>query len=311
MKQAVIDIGSNSIRLTLYEVGDQGFKILFREKHMAGLAGYVDHGVLSPDGIARACDALLDFSQTLELLGIRDAAVFATASLRNIENPEQALCEIRAATGFDVQILSGEEEALLGYTGAMYDLDLTGGAFVDIGGASTEVVTFEDGRVLESVSFPVGSLSLYRRCVKKILPGPGSLRRIESVLDAELDHSGALTRKRRSPLICVGGTARAVWKLAKKLGHLPEDSRSITRAQLESLAAVLCRADRQATDLILRLEPDRIHTLIPGLLILQHIMKRFDADELVFSSYGVREGYLCQTILRPLASDTATPKAGS
>ena len=130
MKQAVIDIGSNSMRLTLYEIKDGRFKILFREKNMAGLAGYVEKGVLTKDGIACACSGLEDFRETLASLQIDDAAVFATASLRNINNTEEALAAIREETGYQVEVISGEEEALLGYYGAMKELNIRSGAFI-------------------------------------------------------------------------------------------------------------------------------------------------------------------------------------
>lgn len=100
MKQAIIDIGSNSIRLTLYETNAQDFKILFREKIMAGLAGYVEDGRLSAEGIECACAGLLSFRTILQTLNIEDARVFATASLRNITNTAQALAVIQAATGY-------------------------------------------------------------------------------------------------------------------------------------------------------------------------------------------------------------------
>lgn len=296
-KQAVIDIGSNSIRLTLYHIKEQDFKILFREKIMAGLAGYVENGELTADGIACACDALLEFRQTLEALRIAHAAVFATASLRNIANTQEALQQIREATGFEVEVLTGEQEALMGYTGAMRELEISGGAFVDVGGASTEIVTFEDGKIIESASFGVGSLNLYRTCVKKILPGPGSLRRIDMAIRQEMEGKNQLPHRKRTPLICVGGSARAVLKLAVKCCHLPESTRCITARQVEQLCLTLCQADRQAADLILRAEPGRIHTLVPGLMILRYIMNYFDSDELIVSRYGVREGYLCQKII--------------
>ena len=91
MKQAVIDIGSNSIRLTLYETENRDFKILFREKIMAGLAGYVEDGKLSAEGIECACTGLLTFRGVLQTLDIEHVGVFATASLRNISNTEQAI----------------------------------------------------------------------------------------------------------------------------------------------------------------------------------------------------------------------------
>ena len=304
MKQAIIDIGSNSIRLTLYETEGQNFKILFREKIMAGLAGYVEGGKLSAEGIECACAGLLTFRSILQTLKIGHISIFATASLRNISNTEQALSVIRAATGYSVEVLSGDEEALFGYAGAMQELHLSSGAFLDIGGASTEIVTFENSAPVDFASFSIGSLSLYRRCVKKILPGEGSLKRLRQEIAHTIDVSeGALVPR---PLIVgVGGTARAALKLARHYYKMSEDCRSMTAEQLDGLCGFLCSGKKDASDLILRLEAERIHTLVPGLLILQHVFHIFQAEQLVVSKYGVREGYLCQKILK---NNTDTPK---
>ena len=307
MKQAIIDIGSNSIRLTLYETEGQNFKILFREKIMAGLAGYVEDGKLSAEGIECACAGLLTFRGILQTLAIDHIRVFATASLRNVSNTEQALSVIRAATGYSVEVISGEDEALFGYAGAMQELHLTSGAFLDIGGASTEIVTFEEGKPVDFASFSIGSLSLYRRCVKKILPGEGSLKRLRQEIARTIDVSeGALTPR---PLIVgVGGTARAALKLARHYYKMSEDCRSMTAGQLDGLCKFLCSGKKGASDLIVRLEAERIHTLVPGLLILQHVFGLFQAEQLVVSKYGVREGYLCQRILK---NNTNTPKTAN
>lgn len=304
MKQAVIDIGSNSIRLTLYETQGQSFQILFREKIMAGLAGYVEDGKLSAEGIECACSGLLSFRSILQTLEIRQVRVFATASLRNVTNTEQALSVIHAATGYRVEVISGEDEALFGYAGAMEELHLTSGAFLDIGGASTEIVTFEEGKPVDYASFPLGSLSLYRRCVKKVLPGAGSVKRLRQTVSGAIDiPEGALTPR---PLVVgVGGTARATLKLARHYYKISEDCRSITAEQLDGLCAFLCSGKKAVSDLILRLEPERIHTLVPGVLILQHVFHLFQAQQLIVSKYGVREGYLCQRILK---NNTDTPK---
>ena len=79
--------------------------------------------------------------------------------------------------------------SLFGYTGAMQELHMASGAFLDIGGASTEIVTFDSGTPTDFASFPIGSLSLYRHCVKKILPGDGSLKRLRQEVAGTLDVS--------------------------------------------------------------------------------------------------------------------------
>ncbi len=311
MKQAIIDIGSNSMRLTVYETDGTNFKILFKEKFMAGLAGYVEGGILSAEGIECAYTGLLDFRETLESLDIENTAVFATASLRNIQNTEEAAAAIKVATGYSVEVISGEDEALFGYTGAMRYVSLTSGAFVDIGGASTEIVSFENGQLLAAMSVQVGSLSLYRECVKKIMPGEGSFRRMQKAITNEVDKKSLFPFDRCSTLVCVGGTARAVLKIAKKLYDLPAGCHTISKAQLDDVCALLYKGNRTAADLVLKLEPDRIHTIVPGIMIMQHIFKLFDSDEIVVSKYGVREGYLCQKILQTNKTDMHIPKIGS
>lgn len=304
MKQAIIDIGSNSIRLTLYEIENGSFKILFREKIMAGLAGYVENSALSAEGVECACAGLLTFRSILQTLHIEHISVFATASLRNISNTQQALGIIRAATGYSVEVLSGESEALLGYAGAMQELHLRSGAFLDIGGASTEIVTFDEGKPVDFASFPIGSLSLYRRCVKRILPGQGSLKRLQQEIDKTIQPGHAALAE-RPLLVGVGGTARAAFKLAQHYYKISNDCHTITAGQLNGLCSFLCSGKKEASNLILRLEAERIHTLVPGVLILQHIFQLFGAQQLIISKYGVREGYLCKKILQ---NNIVTPK---
>lgn len=298
MKQAIIDIGSNSMRLTVYETENGAFAVLFKDKIMAGLAGYVEDGVLTEEGIAQAYQGLLSFKATLEALDLRRVAVFATASLRNIKNTQQAVQIIEAATGFPIEVISGEEEAAYGYAGAMKELDLTDGVFVDVGGASTEIVQFSGRTLRSAASCPVGSLKLYRECVKKILPGKQAALRMEQTIVQATQDALARPERRGLPMACVGGTARAVMKLARRVYGLPGTANRITAQQMNELCTLLCSSQKTAAELILKLEPERIHTMIPGILILRHVMAGFGAAEVVVSKYGVREGYLCGRILK-------------
>lgn len=158
----------------------------------------------------------------------------------------------------------------------MQELRLSSGAFLDIGGASTEIVTFDGGTPVNFASFPIGSLSLYRRCVKKILPGEGSLKRLWQEISQTIDLSEDVIAS-HPLLIGVGGTARAALKLAQHYCKISDDCHSITAEQLDALCAFLCSGKKAASDLILRLEAERIHTLVPGLLILQHVFHLFGA----------------------------------
>ena len=245
--------------------------------------------------------------QALEKLNAALLEIGASMAICNYENVERSGAREKRYVQRPNEVISGEDEALFGYAGAMQELHLTGGAFLDIGGASTEIVTFEDGKPVDFASFPIGSLSLYRRCVKKILPEDGSLKRLRQEISKTIDVSEDALAP-RALLVGVGGTARAALKLARHYYRISDDCRSMTAEQLDGLCAFLCSGKKEASDLILRLEAERIHTLVPGLLILQHVFHLFHAEQLVVGKYGVREGYLCQRILK---NHTDIPKTGN
>lgn len=134
--------------------------------------------------------------------------MFATASLRNIRNTAQAVAEIQRGTGFAIEVSPGRGGPPGLRPGAMEELALSEGLFVDIGGASTEVVRFAHGQLVSAVSCPVGSLKLYRDWVKKILPNQQAVESMKKAIRQGHPGGGGGARPPGSPLVCVGGTAR-------------------------------------------------------------------------------------------------------
>ena len=109
------------MRLSVYDAQESGdFDLIFSEKRMAGLANYIEYGSLSRKGIEVACEILQSFQWILRHFNINDMHVFATASLRNIKNTEEAVKDIFTKTDIKVDVISGEEEAELGYYGDVY-----------------------------------------------------------------------------------------------------------------------------------------------------------------------------------------------
>ena len=162
MKCGIVDVGSNTIRLSIYHWEGETFKRLMNKKEMAGLAGYIKNGVLSDSGILVACRVLASFKTLLDNFGIGELHVFGTASLRNIVNTEEALDTIRAVTGLHVDVLTGAEEAAYSFRGATVGGGAPGcGLLADIGGGSTELVSYRDGQITSGCSLPMGSLSLF------------------------------------------------------------------------------------------------------------------------------------------------------
>ena len=170
MIYAVIDLGSNTIRMNVYRLRNGKFRLLFSKKATAGIVSYVKDGRLNREGICEICSTLESFKKVLEHLQIEQCSVFATASLRNIDNTEEVITQVKKKTGMKICLISGEEEGRLSFRGAAIQLSAEDGLFIDIGGGSTELVRFAEGKAQSSCSLPIGSLNLYNRFVHDIIP---------------------------------------------------------------------------------------------------------------------------------------------
>lgn len=294
----IIDLGSNTIRLSIYETEKNSAKLLLNKKVVAGLSGYVTDGVMSAKGIAKACTVLQRYRGILSNFYIQNAHVFATASLRNISNTEQALGEIKKNTSFDVDVLSGEDEARLSFYGAVRAVDVPAGLLLDIGGGSTEFTAFRGREILRAGSIPAGCLNQFYRYVSALLPTASSVRKIRNNVIAELMDAGFTEVGRQKRICGVGGTIRATRKLYNDILELPPENAELEVAGVERLIRLFDEDQRAFYRPVLQLSPERIHTILPGMLILSTVAKSCDAEKITVSGNGVREGYLFERVLR-------------
>ncbi len=304
MIYALIDLGSNTIRLTVYQCEQiQGDKrppidIYFHKKTVAGIASYVEEGRLSEKGMQRASDVLNNYKRVLKPFGIENVQVFATASLRNIENTQEAVDYIQRKTGWLVDVISGEEEATYGFLGMTLAMPARDGILLDIGGGSTEIVIYQDSKILKACSLPIGSLNLFSQYVDGLLPTISEKDKISARVLEEVQQA-ALTVPFRHPVICgVGGTVRATARLNNEVFRRTSDNNAIPARNLKYMTKQINGERNHFVTTILKTAPERIHTIAPGMLILRTLSKYFDSKEIVVSGFGVREGYLVGKILR-------------
>lgn len=296
MKYALVDLGSNTIRMSIYDARRTGgFQLLFSQKKMAGLVNYISCGVLSQEGISVACQVLQGFQWLLRQFGMSQLHVFATASLRNIVNTDEAVDEILARTGIQVDVISGEQEAELGYYGALLNCDFDAGVMFDIGGGSTELTVVRQGQMEQAASFPIGSLNLFNHFVSKLWPNKEEIAEMRVHIQHTLKKGPA---SQRVDFACgIGGTARAVLKIANLYFHKAEGNRILTTSELDEITEVLLARKATARKLILNSCPDRVHTILPGILVMNAVTGALCREKVFISKYGVREGYLCRRLL--------------
>lgn len=289
----VIDIGSNTIRLVVYRVEDHSIQKMMNKKYMVGLAGYINKdNELTKSGVNKLVEVLKELQMLLESIVLEELYIFATASLRNIINTEETVEKIYQETGWTIQVLSGEEEARYDYYGMMHECHLHGGIVADVGGGSTELVFFSEDQIKKMRSIPVGSLTLYRKHVSKILPKPHEVRDIRKDVDKRLKN---MTEPKHIPtaiMCCVGGSARAAQKLLRMKYKNAVSSNGYDVKYLERFLKLFEEKEDEVIQMLLRVCPERLHTILPGIIVLQRLAQRYSCKSIITLENGVREGYL-------------------
>lgn len=296
MIYAVIDIGSNTIRLSVYKVIGDEVKNLFNEKSSASLVSFIEKGMMNEHGIQKLINTLKEFKNLISNFeDISKTYAIATASIRNSCNRREIIERVRTEVGIDIELISGEEEAKLSFLGS--GIDSQSGILTDIGGGSSEIVVFEQGKVVKTSSLNIGSLVAFDNFARELFITKDEKKLLEDDIKLMLA-SNNLNRVQHDLVCAVGGSARACLKLYNEYYDKEAGNVIITMDGLKNLINTLINMENRAKmKLILKVKADRIHTLIPGMIILYRIAKYFYADIIRVSMTGIREGFVYSKIL--------------
>lgn len=294
---AIIDIGSNTMRMSVYKTEGEQFSVLLSKKEMAGLVNYIKEGRMSEEGIDVLLSVLRRFCAALEYVSVDTIHAFATASMRNILNAEEVIARIYSAIGLEIELISGAEEAMLSFFGAVNAAPFTDGCLFDLGGGSTEIVAFDDCHPYYINSMDMGCLNLFQGHVKKIWPRKKEIEEMRGFIAEKLEQI-RLPHPPKPLLIGVGGTARSLRELIDLREKRDTSCKEISREELEDTITFLLQKDREVRDAVLKKCPDRIHTIIPGILVVQALAEKMETERFYISDYGVREGYLWKKIIK-------------
>jgi exopolyphosphatase/guanosine-5'-triphosphate,3'-diphosphate pyrophosphatase len=307
---AAVDCGTNSIRLLVADVNrhDDGtveLRDVHREMRIVRLGQGVDAtGRLVPEAIERTRAALADFTAIVRRKGTERVRMVATSATRDAANKEDFFTMVRATLGAGAEVISGDEEARLSFTGAVGDFDATDGPFlvVDVGGGSTELVLGDwDGAkatVTAARSVDVGCVRITERCLPSDPPTPSEQKAAEefarSVLDAAFD---AVPVDEAKTWIGVAGTMTQLSSLVQRLpSHDPAlvHLSRLSYRQLHDVSAELLgmtHAQRAANKTI---HPGRVDVIGGGSLIVrvlaEELRERAGIEELVVSEHDILDG---------------------
>lgn len=302
MLYGVIDIGSSTVRMAVYDISPAGgAEMLLKKKHIVGLAGYVEGGRMTQAGIDKAVEILQEFRAFLACFHIDHVCAFTTAALRNASNSREAVAEIERRTGLSIRVISGDEEATFDFIGATHGLAGESGLLVDIGGGSTELVSFAAGRIERKVSLPLGATALAARFSAEVLPSRAECAAMRAEAQEVLAGASSFARI-QAPVLCgIGGTFKSGLALYRAVyGESAGDDLTMEAARLPELIERFVRdraLPQEDVVLLMRAVPDRLPTILPGLVVADVIAKRFGAQRITYSDSGVREGFIYSEII--------------
>ena len=305
-RTAIIDIGSNSARMAVFEKSSRfGFHLIMETKSRVriGEGAYNFEGVLQEPALNRAYKALESFGQIIKSLHCNKTLCIATSALRDAPNGAAFVKRIKESLGIHIKIIDGPKEAYYGAVGAInYLKPIVDAVTIDIGGGSTELAKIEQGRIIETLSLNIGTVRLKELFFDK----KKGIEEIRAFINNEL--SKIPDTFISNEIIGIGGTLRSLSKIIMEKTAYPLKTVHAFEYQLREHAPFVEAI--VSSDVLglkaLGVRKDRYDTMREGCVIFQSLYQKFNAQKVITSGAGVREGaYLCD-ILRSF-HDTFSP----
>lgn len=291
MRYAIIDIGTNTIRMMIADKTSSSFNVLSKDLLMVRLGEEIKDGFITDAAIARALDALIKFKEKATSLNTDKIICFGTSALRDAKNKEAFMQSIFLQTGLKIEVISGDTEAQLGYLGAV-GKNGTGG-IIDIGGGSTEIIFGENGVLNYCRSFQAGVVRwLYK------YPNADSIGKTEYDLCAKMTmefFSELASLKQKFPVYGISGTATTLCTMKLKLDEYDASRVQgliLTLDEIEELTELLTSTTIEQRKIMIGLDKERADIIPFGAIILTSIMHSLKLNEIVVSDSDNLEGYL-------------------
>lgn len=286
----VIDIGSNSVRMVVFDGAARSPAYFYNEKVMCGLgAGLAETGRLNAKGRDRAIAAIRRFAALAETMGIPPLTAVATAAVREAEDGSEFCKIVEQETGIKIFVINGAEEAYLSAQGVLLGWPGSYGMVCDIGGSSMELAEISEGRIGQCVTSPLGPLKLKDIKSKKALKA--HIREVILDLHAQM---GSPSGQR---LFLVGGSWRAIARIDMERRAYPMTVLHEYRMTTRSVATTAAYIDSANIDGLRQrcgISSDRMALVPLAIHVLRELVKIFRPKDIAISSYGIREGMLYQ-----------------
>lgn len=292
----VVDVGSNSVRMVVFDGAARSPAYFFNEKIMCALgAGMSETGLLNPGGRARALAAMRRFRHLGEAMGTGALTAVATAAVREAEDGAEFCAEVERETGIRIWVIDGQEEARLSAQGVLLGWPGSYGLVCDIGGSSMELAEIDGGEVGRRLSSPLGPLKL--RDVK------GGRKARKALIREHLCAMQAELGEQKNRLFLVGGSWRAIAKIDMARRdyplHVLHEYR-MTAKSVRDTVKYIQKTDIDSLRAGVGVSATRMALVPIAAEILREVVKTFRPRDIAISSYGIREGLLFEQMPQKL-----------
>jgi exopolyphosphatase/guanosine-5'-triphosphate,3'-diphosphate pyrophosphatase len=300
-RTAIIDIGSNSARLVIFEqTSHYGFHLICEEKSKVriGEGAYEKGGYLQPVGIKRAFLALQSFLGTIQKYQANHTICVATSALRDAPNGKIFVEWIKDELNLSIEIIDGKSEAKYGAVAASNLLPVTEGITIDIGGGSSDMALIRDGHIIDTYSLNLGTVRLKELFFDKKLPLEEIHKQAKFYIDEKLKMLPPIFK--HTLAIGIGGTARTLSKAIMKQSNYPLDKLHAFTYNVDRYQSYFNAISKSTIKELkeFNIKRDRFDTIREGTLIFSEILKYIGAKSVITSSVGVREGVYLSNLLK-------------
>jgi exopolyphosphatase/guanosine-5'-triphosphate,3'-diphosphate pyrophosphatase len=301
-KYAIVDIGSNTMRLVIY-TRDKSGRLTETEnvKAVARLRGYLsESGSMEDEGIDVLVDTLKSFQEVTRHHNLEEVKCVATAAVRQANNQQDIVERVKKETDFNIRVLSEFEEANYGFLAVVNSTPFDSGITVDIGGGSTELTFFENRKLIYFYSFPFGALSLKEQFVKGDMPTGDELKKLRAFLKEQFQTLPWLKDK-KLPLIGIGGSARNMAQVHQEYIEYPLagiHQYRMSAAEVKMVNKMLQSMDFQDVQRVEGLSKDRADIIIPAIEVFSYLMDYIKADVFALSRKGLRDGVFYEQLTK-------------
>ena len=292
---AAVDIGSNSVRLSIAELRRGRLIPLHQDREVTRLGeGVFKDGSLNPQAMARSLKVLRRFHRTVQSYAVERIRVVATSALRDSNNARVFYEWVRSATGWSVEIISGLEEGRLIHLGVVANMRQRPARLllIDLGGGSCELTLSDKGHIKEIVTLPLGAVRLTQEFVRHDPPAKDELKRLREFIAEETARlPRQLARSNVTLALATSGTAAALAGAAQSLKLARSQ---VSRAVMAKMAKRLAKLTQRERAGIKGINSKRAEIVIAGAAVYSHIMEACGLRAFRYSPLGLRDGMLAQ-----------------